>query len=158
MEVNTTRFGALHVDPERVITFTQPIIGFPEQRRFVLIPGPDDSIVVWLQSVEKGDLAFLLMDPRQALPDYQVSLNAYDLAELAASGMDELDVYTLVVVPRDPSEIRTNLKAPILVNATQRLAKQVVCERSDYPIQFYLARGNQDAPDAREINNACSDT
>ncbi len=157
MQLETTRFGVLDIDPEQVITFTQPIIGFQEYRRFVLLPGPEDSVLVWMQSTENGKLAFLLIDPRNVAAGYRAELTAFDLAELAVSHAEELDVYTLVVVPDDPAEVRTNLKAPILVNARQRLAKQIILERSDYPIQFFLARSRQDAPEAREMNNACSD-
>ncbi len=147
MQLQTTRFGTIEVDPESVITFTQPIIGFQEYRRFVLLPGPPNSGVCWLQSSESGDLAFLLMNPADLIPEYSVPLGQHELAELAASKSEDLEVYTLVVVPEDRTKIRTNLKAPILVNRKHRLGKQAVLERSDYPVQFFLA---QAAPKARE--------
>lgn len=159
MELKTTRFGVLEIDPESVITFTQPIIGFQEYRRFVHLPGPPDSFVSWLQSVDSEELAFLLMNPTHVVPDYTVALTQHDLTELAASGLDELEVYTLVVVPEDPAKVRTNLKAPVLLNPKHRLGKQIVLEKSDYPIQYFLAQGKQEGEGSpqREVSNARSD-
>ena len=158
MKLQTTRFGAVDVDSDLILTFTQPIIGFLEHRRFVFIPVQEGGAVKWLQSVESGELAFLVMDPRAVVPDYQVELAAAELAELAAESVDGLEVYTLVVVPQDRSLVRTNLKAPILVNPRQRLAKQTVLERSDYPVQYLLARGQQDPDQKQEAVHARSDS
>lgn len=151
MELKTSRFGNIEIDAERVITFTQPIIGFQEFRRFILLPGPEDSAVQWLQSTESADLAFLLMDPSQVVADYKVKLGAHELSELAVSAIDELDIYTILVVDQDPAKIRTNLKAPILLNTRQRLGKQTVLEKSDYPIQFFLAQARQGSQTPEEV-------
>ena len=153
MRLETTRFGAIDIDPDSVITLTQPILGFAQFRRYVLLPGPSEFLT-WMQSTEAGDLAFILMDPRSVVPDYTVAPKNSELAELAATSTGELDVYTLVVVPRNPAQIRTNLKAPILINPKQRLGKQTILEQSKYPVQFFLAQ----APHReQEVSNARSD-
>ena len=140
MEFDTSRFGTITYTPDDVLTFTQPIIGFIQYRRFVLLPGPEGDSLFWLQSVEKGDLAFLLMNPHEVVPDYTVQLSDHDLSELGALSQNALKVFTLLVVPKNPAEIRTNLRAPILINPASRLAKQLVMDRSDYPIQYYLVQ------------------
>lgn len=154
MRLETSRFGEINVDDDTIITFTQPIIGFQEYRRFTLVPGPDDAAVKWLQSTESGDLAFLLMDPLQVMPDYRVELSRRELDELAVSEVSELDVYTLLVVPEDTAKIRTNLRAPILINEKHRLGKQTVLEKSNYPVQFFLAQAQQGTVEPKEVTNA----
>ena len=154
MQLETTRFGTIEIDPGLVITLTQPILGFQEYRRFILLPGPN-SALRWLQSTESGSLAFILMDPRAAVPDYAVELSSFDLSELAATTAEELDVFTLVVVPADQSQIRTNLKAPILINPKHRLGKQVIMDNDDYPIQFFLGKAASGTAD-KEVPNARS--
>lgn len=158
MQLDTTRFGLIEVADEQVINFTQPIIGFPERRRFVILPGPSGSMVKWLQATDAGDLAFLMMDPRLVLPTYEVRLAPEELAELAVASPSELEVYTLVVVPPDRTQVRTNLKAPILINPRHRLGKQTVLERSDYPLQYFLARMQRASDTPREVLHARSDT
>jgi len=152
MQFETSRFGSIEIDQNATITLTQPIIGFQEYRRFVILPGPSDFLL-WLQSTDSGDLAFILMDPRTLIPDYKVTLSQHDLTELAAASVDELDVYTLVVVPRDRSKVRTNMKAPLLINAKHRLGKQVVLDTDDYPVQYFLAQPPQSATH-KEVSNA----
>lgn len=155
MQLETTRFGTIDPDESAIITFTQPIIGFQEFRRFVLFPEPDGSPLTWLQSIDTGELAFILLDPTSVVPDYTIKLGKMELAELAVSSPDELDIYTLLVVPQNKEDIRTNLKAPILINTTNRLGKQTILEKSDYPVQYYLNRpqtgtgGSQEVSDAR---------
>lgn len=157
MQLETTRFGAIEIDGDAVITFTQPIIGFNELRRFVLLPGPDGSTIKWLQSIERGDVAFIVMDPRAVYPSYAIDLRPDELAELAVENVADIEVYSLVVVPADRSQVRTNLKAPIAVNPVQRLAKQLILDRRDYPIQFFLARPQQSSAEPKEVANARTD-
>lgn len=153
MRIETSRFGQIDVNDRDILTFTQPIIGFQEFRRFVLMRGSDPNDVSWLQSTDAGDLAFILMDPRAVVSDYQVNLGAGELAELAVHAASELEVFTLVVVPPDPAQTRTNLKAPILINPRQRLAKQAILENSQYPVRFVLA----EAGARKEVSHARTD-
>jgi len=157
MEVQTTRFGATKIDDNAVLTFTQPIIGFREFRRFVLLPGPTDGAIVWLQSTESAELAFILMDPTGVMPEYTVKLAEHELAELAVSTVDDLEIYTIVVVPDDRSKVRTNLKAPILINKDRQLAKQTILDKTDYPVQFFLEQAQQGMEEPKEASNARSD-
>ena len=154
MQLETTRFGTIEYDEQSLITFTQPIIGFQEFRRYIFVEGPDDSNLIWLQSTDSGDLAFILMDPRAVIPEYAFKLGEHELSELAVTKVEELDVYTLVVVPQDPQQVRTNLKAPILVNPKQRLAKQTILDKSSYPVQFILSQAKTDAQESEEVSHA----
>lgn len=157
MLLKTTRFGEVTVDDDAVITFTQPIIGFQDYRRFVTLPGPPASNLNWLQSTEAGDLAFLLMNPLDVMPGYKVLLGQHELAELAVNEVSSLEIYTLLVVPEDRRKIRTNLRAPVLINRSQRLGKQAVLDRSEYPIQFYIAAARPEARPKEEVSNAGAD-
>ena len=140
MHLVTSRFGPIDFEEDAIITFTHPIIGFPALRRFLLLPGPSEGWVKWLQSTESDDTAFLLMDPFVLCPDYKVSLGHSELIEMGVESIQQLDIYTLLVVPPERSQIRTNLKAPILINPTLRLGKQTILENSGYPIQYFLAQ------------------
>ncbi len=158
MQLETTRFGRIDVADGAVLTFTQPIIGFQQFRRFVLIPGGDDSGLSWLQSADTGDLAFIVIDPRMVVRDYHVKLSRHELDELAVESESELDIFTLVVVPADAAGIRTNLKAPILVNRAQRLAKQTILEHGDYPVRFELRHAQGGARSPQEVSHARTDS
>ncbi len=138
MEVNTTRFGKLEYTEEEIVTLTSPLLGFQQYRRFLLLPAGQDATLFWLQSVDAGELAFLLMDPRAVATDYQAPIAAGDLRDLGADSPGEVSVFTTVAVPGD-GKVRTNLRAPLLYHPQRKLAKQVVLENTDYPIQYYIA-------------------
>ena len=159
MRLETTRFGEIEVDEGAILTFTQPIIGFQEFRRFLLIEADSANGVSWLQSIDAGDLAFILMDPRLVIPDYEVTLSKHELTEMAVTTADELQIFTLVVVPQDRSKVRTNLKAPILINKKLRLGKQTILEKSNYPVQYFLAQNRQEGEEPhKEVSNARSNS
>lgn len=138
MELETTRFGVITFNEEDVLTFTQPLLGFHIYRHFVLLPGPEDSGLLWLQSIDDGQLAFLLMDPTRVVPDYTAGLAGLVQDELDARDERSIQFYTTVTVPRDGSAIRTNLKAPIAVNQDARRALQVILDDPKYPVHYTL--------------------
>ncbi|MGC8738571.1 MAG: flagellar assembly protein FliW [Candidatus Hydrogenedens sp.] len=150
MKLQTTRFGEIEIDENQILLFVKPILGFQNCQKFMLLPGPKDSPLWWLQSIEDGALAFLLLEPLQVLPDYQVSFTPQDLHELQADSPQEISIYTLLVVPEDPTKIRTNLRAPIVINTKTRLAKQMVLDRTDYPVQWFLAQPQNEQPTNRQ--------
>ena len=53
MEIQTSRFGVLSVDDERVMTFPRGLLGFPSHTRFALIQTGQENYFFWLQSVDE---------------------------------------------------------------------------------------------------------
>ena len=82
MKVETTRFGTLDVDEKKIVYFTQPILGFSECQKYIIVEGPGEGKVWWLQSCEVPELAFIVMDPMQVVPDYEVRLDASEVEDL----------------------------------------------------------------------------
>jgi len=149
MQVQTTRFGSVEVDGDRVITFTQPILGFADCTRYVLIEGPGKGTIYWLQSVDRPDVAFLVMDPLQVVPDYEVNLSESEVKDLELADETEAVLLTLVVVPDDKTYVRTNLRAPVIYNPRRNVAKQVVLYGSEYPVKYYLRAEVREAESGR---------
>ena len=57
-----TRFGALALDPDRIIMFPRGLLGFADQHHYVLadIPG-NDAVFKLLQSIDDVDLSFVVL-------------------------------------------------------------------------------------------------
>ena len=143
MKLETSRFGTIEISDDKIIHFTQPILGFANHRRFVLLEDAPDSLIQWLQSSDDPDLAFLVIDPLTVVPDYEVVFHSDDLADLEIKAEGDAVLLTLVVVSEH--EIRTNLKAPIIFNPAAHKAKQVVLHDSDYPVRFYIVQPEGEA-------------
>lgn len=135
MQIATKFLGLKEIDEEKIITFKEGLLGFPDDKRFVLFPQPKTPFL-FLQSIEKPDLCFILVNPYVIKPDYLPEFSAEILDELGIKEQKPA-VYTLVVIPDDINKMRTNLQAPVVINVEQRKARQVVLNH-DYPIQYHL--------------------
>jgi flagellar assembly factor FliW len=138
VKITTTRFGEITVDERRILKMRGGILGFEHLREFILLIYEDGSPLWWLQSVEDPVLAFVVINPRIALPNYNPQLPASDLELLEISNYEDIALLSIVTVRSQPFRVTTNLRAPILINALTRTANQVVLDDGDYPIQYDL--------------------
>jgi flagellar assembly factor FliW len=139
LKIQTTRFGKMEVDEDRIISMPTGPVGFSEWRRYVLLEHKKGSPFLWLQSVENESLAFVLIDPLLFKPDYQVEIGAEDSRCLGVTnGAGGLQAFTIVNALAGGGEITANLLAPIVINASKKLGKQVVLYQSQYPTRYPL--------------------
>ncbi len=135
MMIETTRFGSISVAENDIITFPEGMLGFSKIHEYVLIERVDDSLFLWLQAVKKASVAFPLLEPQIFEKTYRVELAEEDQRTLALAEANHAKVFSIVTIPTDPSKMTANLKAPIVINLKNRLAKQVILHTADYPIR-----------------------
>jgi flagellar assembly factor FliW len=137
IHVKTLHRGVVEVPEQDLVTFVSPLLGFERLSRFLIYqtqPGP----LVWLQSVEDPAAGFCLLDPFAAGLDPDMEISAADIADIGAASASEVTVYTVMVLDKDPAQIRTNLRAPILVGKLTQKAKQVVLADQSLPVRFHM--------------------
>jgi flagellar assembly factor FliW len=130
MIVQTSRFGAIEVDADRVILFPRGILGFPRQKQYVLIQADAEATFYWLQAVDTPDLAFVVTDPLLFVPDYVVPIRDETRAELGISELAQTQV--LVIVNKVNDTLTANLQGPLVIHAANRTAMQVVISEKKY--------------------------
>jgi len=140
MNINTSRFGSLQLDPKELLLFPSGIPGLEECRDWVLLADAENDALGWLQSVGCPDVALAVVSPQRFVAGYQVRVARSELAPLELAGLREAQV--LVIVGKNERGITLNLKAPIVINLQRRLGRQVVAN-GDQPIQYELARLRQ---------------
>ena len=141
MEIHTTRFGTVDVEPNDVILFPTGMLGLDDCLHWVLLVDAENEALGWLQSTTHGDVALAVVSPRRFVPDYDVRVARDELAPLALASLDEAHV--LVVVGKTGSAITLNLKAPLVINLRRRLGCQVV-HNGDHPLRYELCAPQQD--------------
>jgi flagellar assembly factor FliW len=124
MLVNTSRFGQVDVDDERVITFPKGILGFPRFKQYVLIQPAPDSYFYWLQAVDTPELAFVVTDPSLFVPTYRVPVKDEQLQELGIESLAEAQV--LVIVNKHEGMLTGNLQGPLVVGVRDHVGEQLV--------------------------------
>lgn len=128
MEITTSRFGTLEIASDRIIQFPLGILGFPEHNRWILLQVDSKSCFFWLQSVDEADLAFILVQPQNFFPKYQVRVQVEELRPIGLESPEAGEVFA--ICNRVANTITTNLQGPLIFNAATRQARQVVlCDR-----------------------------
>jgi flagellar assembly factor FliW len=138
MEIDTTRFGRLTVDDERIITFPRGLLGFPNHTRFALIQTGEENYFFWLQAVEDPNLAFVVTDPSIFFKDYDVPVREETQQELQLTDLGFAQCF--VICNKVDEWLTGNLLGPIVVNAANRLAQQVVLTEKKWTTRQPLMR------------------
>lgn len=138
-----TRFGAVELDPERIVTFPTGPLGFADRRRFILVDGPDPrGVFKLLVCADDAEIAFLVLplDPVAgpiASEDLRIACRSRELDWAA------LAVLGIVTVRPEAEGVRLsiNLKAPLLIDTRQRSGCQHVLASDRYRIREPLPLG-----------------
>ncbi len=138
MVVQTGRFGQIEISSDEIISIPSGILGFPEDQNFCLVDSGDDTLIIWLQSLSNPHLAFPILEPKIFKPEYLVRLSAAELRELRLTSIRDAAVFTILTIPADLNEMTANLKAPLVINIRQKVAKQVVLQENDQPIKYAM--------------------
>jgi len=137
--INTRDFGGIEVQEEKIIHFPYGIIAFEEMKRFFIIEsGQEDLPFCWLQSVDEGDLAFVLLNPFLFKKDYELEIPDGVVEELEIETEEEVAVFSIIVVPEDINKITANLLAPVIINTKSFKGKQIILSDKKYTTKHYI--------------------
>lgn len=138
MTITTKAFGDITIDEDRIIKFPNGIIGFPDLTDFAMVHDEEGGIgtIHWMQSLQEPAFAMPVMDPLIIKEDYNPEVEDELLKPLGELKADELLVLVTVSVPQDLEKMTVNLKGPIIINAKNRKACQVIIEGEGYKVKF----------------------
>lgn len=148
MEITTRVFGKINIEDDKIITFVNGLVGFPELKDFALIYDTEKSSsrgLQWLQSMQEPNFAMPVIDPLALIPGYDPQVEDEWLKPLGKLDPEHLLVLVTVTVPSDITKMTVNLKGPIVINADTRKACQVIAEGDGcdvkYPVYELLQSG-----------------
>lgn len=153
MKLNTRIFGEVDIEESKIINFVNGIIGFPELTQFALIHDEErgnKTPIRWMQSLQESEFAMPVMDPLTVLTDYNPQVEDELLKPLGEFNPDQMLVLVTLTVPSDITQMTVNLKAPIVINAAERKACQVIAEGDEYVVKFPIYDLIQNAKKAGE--------
>lgn len=138
-EIQTSRWGTVHVKTDNVLHFPEGLLGLPDYKEYCLLPHQPGSPFFWLQSVTVPYLSFVVIDPLLAEPQYFENL--IDSDRQLFEGIDRGDVIVLALVTIKPEmdpPLTMNLVGPIVVDQHTREAHQVVLSSTRYSCRHPL--------------------
>lgn len=137
MMIHTSRFGALEYEHEQIISFESGIPGFKDYKKYMIV-SVEDSPFRYLQSLEEGSVAFIIVSPFEFHSDYEFQLPEQVKAELNISSDENLEVYNIVSVQEELVKATLNLAAPIIINRINNMGIQLILPDGVYSIHHPL--------------------
>lgn len=141
MLVKTRHFGEIDLDENKIIHFTDGILGFENCKNYTLLydnEGEERPDISWLQSLEEPALAIPVISPFVLKEDYNPEVEDELLNPLGDLNNDNIVVLVSITVPSDITRMSANLKAPFILNADTRKGCQIIVENSEYEIQYHF--------------------
>ncbi len=121
-----TRLGRRTVDMERVVHFPQGLVGFEDEREFVLLQIRPEAAMLILQSMNTPQLGLLVADPFSFIDDFKPVVGEAEMALLQLANLDEAAILVTVSIPNgQPDNATLNLAGPIVINHQARIGMQV---------------------------------
>ena len=145
--IHTARFGEIAAETEDIVLFPDGLVGLGDLKRFVVVQHKDDSPFRWLQSLDNGSFALLVVDPAHFVSDYAPEMPESATLALGLTQETPILVYTICSIPNgNPRGMTLNLAGPIVLNAETREARQVVLGDETYPVRYTVfGRQEQEA-------------
>ena len=132
MVIKTTRFGEISISEESILNIPEGMLGFESCKHFVLLETQPDSPFKWLQSVDEPHLAFMVINPLDFFPDYDIDLPDDDADMLGLNCPMDAALLTTVTLDPDEGRATTNLLGPVAINSQNLRAKQIVLQDERY--------------------------
>ena len=128
MKIKNKQFGEIEFQQDSVFNFEDGILGFEDQKRFILI-SEKDGIFFWLTSIDEPELIF---------PLFSINL----LQDKYSEYMD-MEPYGIVKLDRDPEKVSINLKAPVFIDHEKKRGYQRIMDKDEYPVNYPLFVKNE---------------
>jgi flagellar assembly factor FliW len=138
MWLETSRFGRIEVDEDRLICFPKGILGFPDQTDYALVQTGPDSVFFWLQAVGRPELAFVVCDPQLFVPDYCAPIKADEAEALELANLADAQLFC--IVNKVDGLLTGNLQGPLVVNCKNRQGRQLVLSEKRFTTRHPLLK------------------
>ncbi len=140
MKLATNHFGEIEIEEEKIIKFERGLIGFEDHKQFIIFyeDAADKDIVLWMQCVDDGSLAFPVINPFTFYPEYSPDVDDEFVNTIGELNEEDLQVFSVVVIRDDIKDMTVNLKAPILINHKTMKGMQVIANNEELGIRHNL--------------------
>ena len=77
-----------------------------------------------------------VMDPLLVCPEYNPEVDDELLKNIGELQPDDTLILVTVTVPKDLTKMSVNLRGPIVINAAEKKATQVIVDGDEYPVKY----------------------
>ena len=135
VSIESPRFGQVEVANDAVVEFPTGLIGLGGSR-YALLAREEDSMFVWLHSIDDPSLAIPVCNPFKFFAGYQVEISDAEAERIGVTDPGQADVYVTVRAAENSEDFTVNLRAPILISGGH--GHQVINEAAEAPVRALL--------------------
>jgi len=147
LQYSTSRFGDIEVSEGQVIRIEGGLFGFTNLSKYIIIHQRSQGPFVWLQSLERLELAFPLIDPHLVYPDYLLEISREEADEISIEDEDDVKIFVLVAMQTGNKRLQLNMQGPLIINQKNSLAMQFVDHHCLYSGEVEL-----ESPGEKQVN------
>jgi flagellar assembly factor FliW len=115
------------------------LLGFEQIKEYLLISNPEEQPFRWLRVKDTPSLAFVVVEPFLAAPDYHPDIPEPDVEFLGLSQPADALLYSIVTLHAG-QRATINLKGPVVINRNTGVGKQVIiANAASYSVQHPLS-------------------
>ena len=136
MKIDTNFLGEIEIVDQDILTFEFGLLGFPNMKKFVILPIDAEHPLAILQSIEDSALGFIVAYPFIFKPDYAFDISDEDRLDLQIDKEEDVLVYSIVTLKESFPDSTLNLLAPVVLNINKKQGKQIVLQDNKaYPLR-----------------------
>jgi flagellar assembly factor FliW len=137
MIVRTKPYGEIDIEEKQRIAIPRGLFGFEDLHDFALFDARQEPFY-WLQSLERVEVAFVLIDPHFFRPDYTPDVDPQELEEIGITNAEDMLVLTIVTIPASAARMTANLQGPIIVNLRTHVARQSISTNPQWGVRHAI--------------------
>ena len=114
-------------------------MGFENNKKYTIVYNSEkagDQSIMWLQAVDKKELAIPVMNPEIVMPDYDPIVEDELLSAIGDIKDADLVILVTLTVPSDITKITSNMRAPIIINSDNLKGCQLIADNDEYKIKY----------------------
>ncbi|MHA0856225.1 flagellar assembly protein FliW [Paenibacillus sp. CMAA1364] len=131
-----------------IVIFPKGLPGFKMLKKYAI--QQYDENFSYLISQDDSSVAFIIVNPFDFYPDYELDVPDDLLEEIEIKSPEQVNVRCIVTWNSDHHKVTLNLLAPLIINSENQNAKQVVLQNVPYNTRHLLWANNKDNPEGGE--------
>lgn len=130
----TSVLGEIEYQENNIIELPKALPGFETVKRAIWFSSPEFDPIRWLIMDDEKGSALPLIDPFLVMEDYAADIPDPVVELLEIESADETAVMC-VITPRSGEVPTVNLRAPVIINAANRKATQIILDDESFSIR-----------------------
>lgn len=137
----TLKYGNIPLQGEKRLNLIHGLPGFEHLSAFVLAELEDYAPFCALVSEDEPEISMLIINLQFLSISNNVRVPGREWDAVVANNKDAREIWAILKTDHQSGEFLANVKAPLIVNTEQGIAKQIILDSEDLVVDYPLSEG-----------------